>query len=69
MEAQSTPSAELGQSLQTAGYRLGLVSLLAALVGIAAGFVAYALYDLIGLFTNLDGGPGFAAAGPPGDLH
>jgi H+/Cl- antiporter ClcA/CBS domain-containing protein len=29
------------------------VSLLAALVGIAAGVVAYALYDLIGLFTNL----------------
>lgn len=36
-----------------AGYRLGLISLLAALVGIAAGIVAYILYDLIGLFTNL----------------
>jgi H+/Cl- antiporter ClcA/CBS domain-containing protein len=36
-----------------AGYRLGLISLLAALVGIAAGIVAYILYDLIALFTNL----------------
>ncbi len=36
-----------------AGYRLGLVSLLAALIGIAAGVIAYILYDLIGLFTNL----------------
>ena len=53
MNAQATPSVELGQSVQAAGYRLGLVSLLAALIGIAAGFVAFALYDLIGLFTNL----------------
>ena len=29
------------------------MSLLAALIGILAGLVAYALYDLIGLFTNL----------------
>ena len=36
-----------------AGYRLGLVSLLAALIGILAGVIAYILYDLIGLFTNL----------------
>ncbi len=36
-----------------AGYRLGFVSLLAALVGISAGIIAYVLYDLIGLFTNL----------------
>jgi chloride channel protein, CIC family len=38
---------------QFAGYRLGLISLLAAVVGIAAGLLAYLLYDLIGLFTNL----------------
>jgi H+/Cl- antiporter ClcA len=38
---------------QAAGYRLGFISLLAALVGILAGIVAYLLYDLIGLFTNL----------------
>jgi H+/Cl- antiporter ClcA len=53
LDAQATPSIELGQSVQAAGYRLGFVSLLAALIGIAAGFVAFALYDLIGLFTNL----------------
>jgi len=35
-----------------AGYRLGLVSLLAALVGIAAGTIAYILYDLIGLLPT-----------------
>jgi chloride channel protein, CIC family len=37
----------------SAGYRLGFISLLAALTGIIAGVVAYALYDLIGLVTNL----------------
>src|ERR1700690_2886124 len=34
-------------------YRLEIVSLLAALIGILAGLIAYALYDLIGLITNL----------------
>jgi H+/Cl- antiporter ClcA/predicted transcriptional regulator len=38
---------------QSAGYRIELVSLLAALIGILAGFIAYILYDLIGLITNL----------------
>lgn len=43
---------------QTAGespatFRLWTISLLAAGVGIAAGFIAYALYGLIALFTNL----------------
>jgi CIC family chloride channel protein len=38
---------------QSAGYRIGLISLLAAMIGILAGFIAYILYDLIGLFTNL----------------
>ena len=38
---------------QSAGYRIGLISSLAALIGILAGFIAYALYDLIGLITNL----------------
>jgi chloride channel protein, CIC family len=41
------------QPEQAAGYRLGLISLLAALIGTLAGIVAYLLYDLIGLFTNL----------------
>src|SRR6201997_2562440 len=37
----------------TEGFRLGFISLLAALIGILAGLIAYVLYDLIGLFTNL----------------
>jgi chloride channel protein, CIC family len=37
----------------TPGYRLGFVSLLAAIVGLAAGLIAFVLYNLIGLFTNL----------------
>jgi H+/Cl- antiporter ClcA len=36
-----------------AGFRLGFISLLAAGVGLLAGVVAYVLYRLIGLFTNL----------------
>src|SRR5580704_13258418 len=35
------------------GFRIGFISLLAALIGILAGLIAYVLYDLIGLFTNL----------------
>ncbi|MCC6499989.1 MAG: chloride channel protein [Anaerolineales bacterium] len=35
------------------GFRLLLVSLLAAAIGILAGFVAYGLYSLISLITNL----------------
>ena len=38
---------------QSAGYRIELVSLLAAVIGVLAGFIAYILYDLIGLITNL----------------
>ena len=41
------------QPERAAGYRIGVISLLGALIGILAGFIAYALYDLIGLFTNL----------------
>ena len=41
-------------SAQTeAAFRLELISLLAGLIGVLAGLVAFALYDLIGLFTNL----------------
>jgi chloride channel protein, CIC family len=36
-----------------AGFRLGYISLLAAVVGVLAGIVAFLLYNLIGLFTNL----------------
>ena len=38
---------------RSAGFRIGYISLLAALVGVLAGIIAYLLYDLIGLFTNL----------------
>ena len=34
-------------------FRLGYISVLAAAVGLLAGVVAFALYNLIGLFTNL----------------
>ncbi len=36
-----------------AKFRVGLVSLLAAFIGLAAGVIAFLLYDLIGLFTNI----------------
>src|ERR1700676_3894795 len=39
--------------MQPAQFRIVLVSFLAAAVGLVAGVVAYALYKLIGLFTNL----------------
>jgi len=41
------------ETSEPATFRLGYISLLAVLVGIAAGIIAYVLYDLIGLFTNL----------------
>ena len=37
----------------TPGYRLGFVSLAAAVIGFTAGLIALVLYNLIGLFTNL----------------
>src|SRR3984893_4092409 len=42
-----------GDSKSVSGFRLGLISLLAAVVGVIAGVVAFLLYNLIGLFTNL----------------
>jgi CIC family chloride channel protein len=38
---------------QPAQFRMVLVSFLSAAIGLVAGLVAYALYKLIGLFTNL----------------
>lgn len=35
------------------GFRLGFISLLAALIGVVSGVVAFLLYHLIGFFTNL----------------
>src|ERR1700691_3211687 len=46
-------AARTGEPEQVAGYRIGLISLLAAAIGVLAGIIAYVLYDLIGLFTNL----------------
>lgn len=39
--------------LPDAKFRVGLVSLLAAFIGLAAGVIAFLLYNLIGLFTNI----------------
>src|SRR5690349_22399163 len=36
-----------------AEFRMVLVSFLAAGIGLLAGFIAYLLYNLIGLFTNI----------------
>ena len=36
-----------------ASFRTGVVSLLAAVIGLLAGVIAYLLYNLIGLFTNI----------------
>lgn len=45
-------SGEAGSG-DAATYRLGYISLLASGVGVLAGVVAFLLYNLIGLFTNL----------------
>ena len=42
-----------GSPAPISGYRIGMISLLAAAIGCAAGLIAFVLYDLIGLFTNL----------------
>ena len=41
------------QPVPVAAYRISWISLMAAIVGVLAGCVAYLLYDMIGLFTNL----------------
>jgi len=51
--ASESPVVKALAAEQSATYRIGFVSLLAGLVGILAGLIAYVLYDLIGLFTNL----------------
>jgi len=48
-----TPAAGNGIAGSPAAFRIGWISLLAALVGVLAGLIAFLLYDLIGLFTNL----------------
>src|SRR5262245_13247765 len=37
----------------SANFRVIMVSVVAAVIGILAGFIAYILYNLIGFFTNL----------------
>lgn len=49
----ATPAARDGIIAPPATFRIGWISLLAALVGVLAGLIAFLLYDLIGLFTNL----------------
>ena len=49
----SLPAAAFALPPQPAPFRMLLVSLLSAAIGLAAGVVAFALYKLIGLFTNL----------------
>lgn len=50
----SDPASSSLDSLATpAQFRMGLISALAAGVGLLAGIVAYLLYRLIGLFTNI----------------
>jgi chloride channel protein, CIC family len=53
MIVESSVRAEMKSLQEIAGYRIGFISLLAAGIGILAGFIAYLLYDLIGLITNL----------------
>ena len=54
-QASGVPSSSQEDSRQAAfaQFRTALVSLLAAVIGILAGLIAYALYNLIGLFTNI----------------
>ena len=53
MSATVSGMARPGSPAPISGYRIGLISLLAAAIGCAAGVIAFVLYDLIGLFTNL----------------
>ena len=56
MAASPIDSTRLDRTIepeQVGNFRIGLISLLAAAIGILAGIIAYVLYDLIGLFTNL----------------
>jgi len=49
----ATQSVSSAPSAEPAKFRMVLVSFLSAAIGLIAGVVAYALYKLIGLFTNL----------------
>ncbi len=49
--ARTSDSGEIAQG--PVGFRLGFISFLASLVGVISGCVAFVLFNLIGLFTNL----------------
>jgi len=51
--ATEARSLKVSGGQQSASFRIGFICLLAAMIGILAGLIAYVLYDLIGLFTNL----------------
>jgi len=51
--ASSAPLQPITGRLEGARFRIEFISILAALVGVLSGLIAYVLYDLIGLFTNL----------------
>ena len=54
MDDQNSWAAQTERQMQpSANFRMMLVSVLAALIGIGAGLVAYLLYNLIAFFTNL----------------
>ncbi|MCL5283304.1 MAG: chloride channel protein [Armatimonadetes bacterium] len=41
------------ETLDSSGFRSSYISMLAAVIGVIAGLIAYSFYHLIGLFTNL----------------
>jgi CIC family chloride channel protein len=53
MDSTVQMGSHIGRGQVPGGFRLGTISLLAAAVGVIAGVVAFLLYNLIGLFTNL----------------
>src|SRR6202140_1327472 len=53
LSSNSKTSVALDQGPSPVQFRLGYISLLGGLVGVIAGIVAFLLYNLIGLFTNL----------------
>ncbi len=52
-EASNSASVAHIQSGDSAGFRIEFISVLAAAIGLLAGVVAYILYNLIGLITNI----------------
>jgi len=54
LDSEAEAAAATAKDLpELASYRIGFISLLAVVIGVLAGVIAYVLYDLIGLFTNL----------------